>query len=360
MWLEADTDGTGKLRQTKNIYIGETRIASKLNYEDGDINYEETHTFYYHTDHLSSSNVITDYEGDVYEHMEYTPYGEKWILDQNDSSKYDMIPYRFTGKEWDEETGLYYMSARYQNPETSRWVSADPTLWSLSNPMELNDDNKYVIRFGFNIIESINSYSYVGHNPMKYNDPTGEVIPAAVYAVASYLSAVAAAPDTQYDIMSMSENVAMGDYASAGFDLVGMLIPGLTNTDEVFKGARKLIAEYGDDIVSYARRYLDDAGSTVHHLASDKAKVSGFTAQFRDIFSKAGRSLQDAWNKIPLIGHKGPHGPEYNQQVLDRIQGAVSGLEPGSTQYNDALQGALESVAKDVLPGGDLSEYIYK
>ena len=35
MWLEADTDGTGKLRQTKNIYIGETRIASKLNYEDG-------------------------------------------------------------------------------------------------------------------------------------------------------------------------------------------------------------------------------------------------------------------------------------------------------------------------------------
>ena len=117
MWLEADTDGTGKLRQTKNIYIGETRIASKLNYEDGDIEYEKTHTFYYHTDHLSSSNVITDYEGDVYEHMEYTPkdacassklacdqhYGEKWILDQNDSSKYDMIPYRFTAKEWDEE-----------------------------------------------------------------------------------------------------------------------------------------------------------------------------------------------------------------------------------------------------------------
>ena len=83
---------------------------------------------------MSSSNVVTDADGEVYEHMEYTPkdawassklacdqpYGEKWILDQNDNSKYDMIPYRFTSKEWDEETGLYYMSARYQNPETSR------------------------------------------------------------------------------------------------------------------------------------------------------------------------------------------------------------------------------------------------
>ena len=163
MWLEADTDGTSKLRQTKNIYIGETRIASKLNYEDGDINYEETHTFYYHTDHLSSSNVITDYQGDVYEHMEYTPYGEKWILDQNDSSKYDMIPYRFTGKEWDEETGLYYMSARYQNPETSRWVSSDPAGWELINPMENSTS----------LLSGINWYSYCENNPLKYSDPSG-------------------------------------------------------------------------------------------------------------------------------------------------------------------------------------------
>ena len=105
--------------------------------------------------------------------MEYTPYGEKWILDQNDSSKYDMIPYRFTGKEWDEETGLYYMSARYQNPETSRWVSSDPAGWELINPMEKDQNGKFKMRSGFSIVESVNPYSYTGNNPIKYTDPTG-------------------------------------------------------------------------------------------------------------------------------------------------------------------------------------------
>ena len=169
MWLEADTEGTGRLRCTKNIYIGETRIASKLNYKGEGTDYEDIHTYYYHTDHLSSSNVVTDADGEVYEHMEYTPYGEKWILDQNDNSKYDMIPYRFTAKEWDEETGLYYMSARYLNPETSRWVSSDPTGWGLVNPM----DGDFNLRSRFSIVESMNPYSYCSNNPINYFDPTG-------------------------------------------------------------------------------------------------------------------------------------------------------------------------------------------
>ena len=55
------------------------------------------------------------------------------------------------------------MSARYQNPEMSRWISADPAAAFLVNPN----------RKGFSIIESINPYSYVGNNPVKYHDPTG-------------------------------------------------------------------------------------------------------------------------------------------------------------------------------------------
>ena len=196
MWLEADTDGTGRLRRTKNIYIGETRIASKLNYEGEGVDYESSHTFYYHTDHLSSSNVVTDSEGDVYEHMEYTPYGEKWILDQNDSSKYDMIPYRFTAKEWDEETGLYYMSARYQNPEASRWVSADPAGWGLVNPN----------REGFNTIESQNWYSYSGNNPVTYRDPTGNVI-EKFYAF--------------FNMSNVGDNIKLGNSSTIKFNKQG-------------------------------------------------------------------------------------------------------------------------------------------
>ena len=93
--------------------------------------------------------------------VEYTPYGETWIEKTDDL--FDMLPYRFTAKELDEETGLYYYGARYLNPRTSRWISSDPAGFELINPN----------RNGFNFIESQNWYSYVSNNPIKYLDPTG-------------------------------------------------------------------------------------------------------------------------------------------------------------------------------------------
>ena len=36
------------------------------------------------------------------------------------------MPYKFNGKEFDQETGLYYYGARYMNPVTSLWYGVDP------------------------------------------------------------------------------------------------------------------------------------------------------------------------------------------------------------------------------------------
>ena len=77
--------------------------------------------------------------------------------------------YRFTSKEWDEETGLYSFPARYYEPRLSRWMSADPSGFDLINPMD--SDGKP--RKGYNIVEALNWYSYVSNNPVKYVDPTG-------------------------------------------------------------------------------------------------------------------------------------------------------------------------------------------
>lgn len=146
LWLE--TEDSPSFRQSKNIYLGETRIATRLNLEnEPSTGYERVNTYYYHPDHLGSSNIVTDYEGEVYEHVEYTPYGEEWIEKGNDQLK--KIPYRFNAKELDEETGLYYYGARYLNPKTSRWISADPAM------------------------DGINWYAYANNNPIKYTDPAG-------------------------------------------------------------------------------------------------------------------------------------------------------------------------------------------
>ncbi|MDC7220202.1 MAG: SpvB/TcaC N-terminal domain-containing protein [Spirochaetales bacterium] len=203
MWTATDNNTDGSLRRTKNIYIGETRIASKMNFEDASTDYEEIHTYYYHTDHLGSSNVVTDYEGEVYEHLEYTPYGETWIHDQNEDDL-GLVDYYFTSKEYDEETGLYYMSARYMNPVASRWVSSDPAGWSLVNPM----DGKGNLRSGFSIVESQNPYSYSSNNPINYRDPTG------LDDIADLAAAEAAANQVEYRIIvtrGVGENYDYGN-----------------------------------------------------------------------------------------------------------------------------------------------------
>ena len=61
--------------------------------------------FYYHTDHLGSTSYITDVKAKVTLFDAYLPYGELFV---NEHSSTEELPYKFNGKELDEETVLYY------------------------------------------------------------------------------------------------------------------------------------------------------------------------------------------------------------------------------------------------------------
>ena len=118
--------------------------------------------FFYHSDHLGSTSYITDKDADITQFDAYLPYGEL-LVDEHSSSE-DM-PYKFNGKELDEETGLYYYGARYYDPKISLWMSVDrftekypnssPYLYCLGNPIKFTDiygdstviDNKGYIKY---------------------------------------------------------------------------------------------------------------------------------------------------------------------------------------------------------------------
>ena len=72
-------------------------------------------------------SLISDYKGDEYQRLEYTPYGEIWV-EKTANTGTEYLPYKFTGKEMDEETGLYYYGARYLGSKYSLWISTDPAL----------------------------------------------------------------------------------------------------------------------------------------------------------------------------------------------------------------------------------------
>lgn len=80
--------------------------------------------YYYHSDHLGSSTLITNGDGFITQQIDYLPYGEVFLEKQRNTDDY-LSPYRFNGKELDEETGLYYYGARYLNPRLSIWYATD-------------------------------------------------------------------------------------------------------------------------------------------------------------------------------------------------------------------------------------------
>ncbi|WP_252508064.1 RHS repeat domain-containing protein [Treponema denticola] len=155
------------------------------------------------TYHLQSAQFITNTKGEQYEHIEYTPYGEFWTyksktamlflttynnflakqpagLIEETAPGIDKLPFRFTGKELDEETGLYYYGARYLDPKYSRWLSGDPALGEYIPQAPIDDEakkhNENLPGMGgmFNIV-NLHVYHYAGNNPIKYTDPDGKI-----------------------------------------------------------------------------------------------------------------------------------------------------------------------------------------
>jgi RHS repeat-associated protein len=174
-------NGEAEWVQSKHIYVGETRVGTKYNSEGNEnTGAERERIYYYHGDHLGSAQVVTNHEGQLYERLEYTPYGETWIEWKNPGLRLEeaAMPYRFTGKELDTETGLYYYGARYLDPKTSRWLSADPAVGDYLPGAPVDDAARR--RNGslpgqggvFNLV-NLHVYHYAGNNPIKYIDPDG-------------------------------------------------------------------------------------------------------------------------------------------------------------------------------------------
>ena len=167
-----DKNNPQGLRVHKHIFVGNSRLVTAMTHTDnnGDNAEQREKRYYYHSDHLGSAQFVTDWRGRQYEHIEYTPYGELWI--EEVAAGLDKLPFRFTGKEMDEETGLYYYGARYLDPKYSRWLSGDPALGDYV-PAAGTDPSKLAGMGGVYNTVNLHLYHYSGNNPVKYMDPDG-------------------------------------------------------------------------------------------------------------------------------------------------------------------------------------------
>lgn len=107
-------------------------------------------TYYYLYDQLGNVIGLSNGAAGLVVTYRYDPWGN--VIAAGGSNPNLPNPFRFTGREWDAESGLYFYRARYYDPQVGRFLSPDP-LHVLAGRLQ--------------------AYVYANNNPLAYSDPLG-------------------------------------------------------------------------------------------------------------------------------------------------------------------------------------------
>ncbi|HET7505672.1 MAG TPA: SpvB/TcaC N-terminal domain-containing protein [Kofleriaceae bacterium] len=146
--------------QSKHIYVGDLRIATKVEPQEG----TRPQVLFYHSDQLQSTHVVSDQDQFLTEHDEYFASGEVWV-EEGIPSDFTTPHFLFNGKELDPATGYGYFGARYYDARLSQWISPDPALgeYMRGDPQAGGIDSP----------RHLGLYTYTLNNPVILRDPTG-------------------------------------------------------------------------------------------------------------------------------------------------------------------------------------------
>ncbi len=239
-------------------------------------------------------------------------------MEKTSNTGLEFLPYKFTAKELDKETGLYYYGARYLDPKYSRWISADPALGEYipSAPVdeEAKRHNQNLPGMG-GVFNTVNSslYHYAGNNPVRYTDPDGREL--FIFGSKQYVSEVHQALKSIYSGASVNYDTGEVifseklDSKSNGKELLENLINS-DNIHIIFIGQSKvegngcspntstgmaLVGEYVGSVVDFDPKNeiggIDENGSRKRPSFIGLAHELGHSEAFDKGIQKGGTSI---------------------------------------------------------------------
>jgi len=159
---------------------------------------------YIHADHLGTPRRLADENGNIVWSWESEPFGESKAVG---SVEFNL---RFAGQYYDDETSTHYNINRDYDPETGRYIESDP--------------------IGFD--GGVNSYGYVGGNPLVAMDEMGldvAVITGDRYSESWNIAGHAAMAITNMGVYSWGTdhpfNTRVDGYVWKGISVKGKYVP---------------------------------------------------------------------------------------------------------------------------------------
>ncbi len=237
-------------------------------------------------------------------------------------------PIRYRGYYSDVDTGLYYLNARYYNPEWRRFISPDDTAY-------LDAEN----------VNGLNLYAYCRNDPVNYADPSGCWV------------------ETVFDLFSLGASVVevvinpTNPWAWAGLigDAVDLL-PFVTGVGEGIKATK--MVKYADEVIdaSYDTIKFVKAADMVDNF-SDAGRMLNKFDHVDDYYKFTISNLEDGRNIHKLFMNNGStiRGSRLRVDGLNKTTTTIFELKPYNIRnarkgvkqimnYNDILGGGYKMI----------------
>jgi len=292
---------------------------------------------YYLKDHLGSTRTLLSSEGTAEATYDYWPYGEVLA-----SSGTDSAPFKFTGHERDEESGLDFMQYRTYGSERLRFLQVDPAA------------EKY---------PGLSPYAYAANNPLTFTDARGDTLDVGGIddgrTALSYLHSMV---DEE-----TAKRITMGDGGRVSFNTEGLDLSqdsGLELLDNMINGPGMFLFEVGK--VTSAR-YRDSGKSFDLSVSDHPLGIRLFSVTPSNIGTDNPGS-----GPLPMSGYDGqlalapgywtlkggapevPHGDVTFHELSELYHRTIGGMpyirSDGSGAHDQALKDAKRYKNQVVLP----------
>ncbi|UCD80392.1 MAG: cadherin-like domain-containing protein [Desulfobacterales bacterium] len=192
-------------------------------------------SFYLYDSPGRSVTALTNNSQDVINSYTYSGFGN--ISGANELTENS---YKFAGEQYDEETGLIYLRARYYDPAIGRFITKDPFPGNTPTP------------------QTSNPYPYAQNNPVNASDPEGK-----------YLESFLDIAFIAYDIVELVRQPSWYTAAALGLDIGGLFLPGATGLGAAYRASRLAPTRtFLTEAATRAIRNVDTTGMTARNAGT--------------------------------------------------------------------------------------------